>query len=283
MLDNDTGVTLNKSFLGYHPMVNSGVSMRVNPLGVSYFFAVIKDSVLPLCFISVLEYTVPIMKRIRNIDGLIIQDGRLYTENPVSCRGLRIYNERLLDLDGKEYRSWNPYRSKLAAALLKGLQNLKISKNDHVLYLGASTGTTVSHLSDILTNGVLYAVENSPVAMKDLINVASHRDNIIPILADANHPERYNAIIAHRVDMIYQDVSQRNQTDIFIQNIRWYLRDDGQGVLMVKARSIDVSLKPKQIYENVKQELGKNGLKIKEMTDLSPYERDHAAVVVSKQ
>ncbi|MEM0492941.1 MAG: fibrillarin-like rRNA/tRNA 2'-O-methyltransferase [Candidatus Thermoplasmatota archaeon] len=221
--------------------------------------------------------------KIKGIDGLITKDDRLYTKNPESCRGLKVYNEKLIDIDGKEYRSWNPYRSKLAAAIIKGVNTLKISKTDHILYLGASTGTTVSHLSDILTKGLIYAVENSPVAMKGLINVASHRNNIIPILSDANHPERYKIIVTNKVDIIYQDISQRNQTEILIKNLRWYLKKNGQGVLMVKARSIDVSLKPKQVYEKVKKELEEQKIKIKEIKELSPYEKDHAAVIISNE
>jgi fibrillarin-like pre-rRNA processing protein len=192
---------------------------------------------------------------------------------------MKVYNEQLITDDEKEYRSWNPYRSKLAAALLKGL-SVNLSADAHVLYLGAATGTTVSHLSDMITSGVIYAVESSPVAIINLLKVAEKRQNIIPILSDANHPERYQQMVSS-VDLVYQDISQRNQADIFTRNIQAYLKSDGTGLIMVKARSIDVALKPKQAYELVCGSLQQQKFRIKKMVDLSPFEKDHAAILMT--
>jgi fibrillarin-like pre-rRNA processing protein len=156
---------------------------------------------------------------------------------------------------------------------------IEFKKDLKILYLGAATGTTVSHLSDIVKNGVLYAVENSPVSMKKMLKVCEKRKNIIPILEDAFHPERYNAIVSN-ADIVYQDISQRNQAEIFINNLSKYLKKGGYGILMVKARSIDVSLKPKIVYDNVCSQLKKEKLKILDVIDLSPYEKDHAAIII---
>ena len=60
-----------------------------------------------------------------------------------------------------------------------------------------------------------------------------------------------------------------------------YLKKNGQGIIMVKARSIDVSIKPKIVYENVIKELKKYGLMIVDLIDISHYEKDHATIVVS--
>jgi fibrillarin-like pre-rRNA processing protein len=214
------------------------------------------------------------------IEGVFKNNNRLFTENPASCIGIKVYNEQLISYDDKEFRSWNPYRSKLAAAILKGLKNIKIKSESKVLYLGAATGTTVSHISDIVKDGVVYAVESSPVSLKNLLEVSRKRHNIIPILADANHPDRYGSLVSS-VNLVYQDISQRNQAEIFIKNVERYLRENGQGILMVKARSIDVALKPKQAYEIVNNELKKNGFKIENMIELNPYEKDHATILVS--
>lgn len=214
------------------------------------------------------------------IEGVFKNNNRLFTENPSLCIGIKVYNEQLISYDDKEFRSWNPYRSKLAAAILKGLKNIKIKSDSKVLYLGAATGTTVSHISDIVKDGIVYAVESSPVALKNLLEVSKKRHNIIPILADANHPDRYSSLISS-VDLVYQDISQRNQAEIFIKNVERYLRENGQGILMVKARSIDVALKPKQAYEIVNNELKKNGFKIENVIELNPYEKDHATILVS--
>lgn len=49
-----------------------------------------------------------------------------------------------------EYRVWNPFRSKLGAAILGGVDQIHIKPGAKVLYLGAASGTTVSHVSDIV-------------------------------------------------------------------------------------------------------------------------------------
>jgi fibrillarin-like pre-rRNA processing protein len=211
--------------------------------------------------------------------GIYKKNDKLFTENPEACRGIKVYNEQLVTEDNREYRSWNPFRSKLAAALLKGL-SLDIEVDAQVLYLGAATGTTVSHLSDIITKGTIYAVESSPVATLNLLKVCEKRQNIIPILADANHTDRYQSIVP-LVDLVYQDISQRNQADIFSRNMSTFLTPEGSGLLMVKARSIDVALKPKQAYELVSSSLQKQHYKIKKIIELAPFEKDHAAIVTT--
>ena len=213
------------------------------------------------------------------IFGVYQDRNKLYTENPGSCRGIRVYNEKILRQKGKEYRNWNPYRSKLAAAIINGL-HVDIQPKCNVLYLGAATGTTVSHVSDIVKDGIVFAVENSPISAKKLLGVCEKRSNIIPVLEDAFHPERYSSIVG-RVDLVYQDISQRNQTDIFMCNIERFLKKNGLGIFMVKARSIDVSLKPQRVYDGVCKQLEECGLRIVNCFDLKPFEKDHNAIVVS--
>ena len=61
-----------------------------------------------------------------------------------------------------EYRIWNPFRSKLAASILSGVDNIHIKPGLKVLYLGAASGTSVSHVSDIVgPEGTVFAVEFS--------------------------------------------------------------------------------------------------------------------------
>ncbi len=206
-------------------------------------------------------------------EGVYTEKGKLYTLNIVP--GSRVYGEHLISVGGKEYRSWNPYKSKMAAAILRGLREMPIRKGSRILYLGAANGTTASHISDIATDGIIYAVEISPRAMSDLVQVCKIRKNIIPILADASKPESYEIIVGE-VDVIYQDISQRDQVGIFIKNME---RFGGEGILMVKARSIDVSMPPKKIFDKVKREI-KNKFEIKESIYLSPYSKDHMAIFV---
>ncbi len=197
---------------------------------------------------------------------------QLLTKNLV--KGTAVYGEKLIRMGNAEYRVWDPERSKLAAGIFKGLNELTLTKNSTILYLGAATGTTVSHLSDIVVDGFIFAVEFSPFVMYNLVLLAEKRKNILPILADANKPEQYyNISLAS--DLILQDVAQPNQVDIFLKNVKIFLKTNGQALLSVKARSIDVSSKPGKIFSEVKKELSEHFNEVKQYT-LSPFEKDHA-------
>ena len=68
-----------------------------------------------------------------------------------------------------EYRVWNPFRSKLAAGIIGGLENIHMGPGSKVLYLGAASGTSVSHVADIVgKTGTVYAVEFSHRSGRDL-------------------------------------------------------------------------------------------------------------------
>ncbi len=191
--------------------------------------------------------------------------------------GHSVYSEQLIHLGKKEYRKWDPKRSKLCAAMKKGIK-IDIAKDSNLLYLGAASGTTVSHLSDILVDGRIFAVEFSPEVFRELYFLADKRRNIFPILADANQPLKYYFRV-NACDIVYQDIAQRNQLEIFEKNIKLYLKKQGFGVLCVKARSIDVTEKPKKIFDIVKQELKKR-FKLEDFRNLDPYQKDHMMFVV---
>jgi fibrillarin-like pre-rRNA processing protein len=188
-----------------------------------------------------------------------------------------VYGERIID----GLRIWDPYRSKLAALLLKSRSPLPIvlSIDSVVLYLGASTGTTVSHVGDIVRDGLVYAVEISPRSMRQLLQFAESRGNIIPILGDAARPESYSRLV-EPVDLVYQDVAQRNQAEIATLNSSRYLKKGGTLVLMIKTRSIDSGASPAEIRGSEIEKL--LGLEVLFVTDLLPYHHDHWAVVAKK-
>lgn len=195
--------------------------------------------------------------------------------------GVQVYGERLIRLGGVEYRLWDPYRSKLAAAISKGIKDVPIRRGTKVLYLGAASGTTASHVSDLVgPRGRVYAVEISPRSMRDLLLVCSKRQNIVPILADASRPESYGFLI-ERVDVIYQDVAQPEQVEILLSNARAFLREGGNALLALKARSIDVTKEPREIF---REEMGKLGreLEIIDSRILEPYDKDHAMLLLRK-
>lgn len=220
------------------------------------------------------------MKQYRNFKGVYEKGKEIYTENLV--KGQKVYGEKLVREENKEYRQWDPERSKLGAALKKEISQIGIKENDYILYLGASTGTTVSHVSDIVgNNGVIFALDFAPRVLRDLIFLAEKRNNIAPILADANKPETYGHLICE-VDTLFMDVAQKNQVEIFLKNCRIYLKKGGFGLLALKARSIDVTKNPKEIFKQVRSELERE-LIVVDYRDLEPYEKDHALFVCKKK
>ena len=191
-----------------------------------------------------------------------------------STPGFRVYDEKLIRKRGKEYRLWDPYRSKLAAAILNGLREFPLHKSSNVLYLGASSGTTASHIADICHKGLIYCVEFSPRMMRDLIHVARIKKNMVPILADARRPEEYIHSIG-KVDFIYQDLAQPDQTEILITNSDIFVPKFA--MIAIKARSIDVVRKPRDIFKDEIDKL-KNKFKIMQVINLRPYDKDHVLV-----
>ncbi|MGQ0771518.1 MAG: fibrillarin-like rRNA/tRNA 2'-O-methyltransferase [Nitrososphaerota archaeon] len=202
---------------------------------------------------------------------------RLATINYVE--GNQVYGEKLYKKSGVEYRIWDPFRSKLAAALTIGLDVFPIKQGTTVLYLGASTGTTVSHISDIVGyNGMIFAVEHASRVARDFLDrVANFRKNITPILQDAKHPKQYFSVYG-KVDVVYSDIAQPDQTEIAILNCRMFLKDGGYLFMVIKARSIDVTQAPKKIIENEVKKLHPD-FSIIQNIDLMPYDKDHALIV----
>lgn len=218
------------------------------------------------------------------IDGLFqvtYEDkSRLVTCNKVP--GNSVYAEKLYSIDGKEYRGWDPYRSKYAAAFLSGMKKLPQIQGKKILYLGVSTGTTASHFSDILDNGILYGIEFSPKVMRKFFRLAEQRPNLIPILADARRPEEYSSFV-FEVDLIYQDVAQPDQAKIFGRNSQEFLKSGGLGFLAIKSQSINVAIEPEEVFSQQIGELKKDfGLEILESHSIEPFEKKHAVIIVKK-
>lgn len=202
---------------------------------------------------------------------------KLATENLVP--GNQVYKEKLLTKKGIEYRLWDPFRSKLAAAIMNGLEDFPFKENSSVLYLGVSTGTTVSHISDIVgPKGMIFGVEHSSRVARDFLDrVASYRKNIIPIIQDARQPKDYFSVY-DKVDIVYSDIAQPDQTDIAISNCKLYLKNKGYLFLVIKSRSIDVTQSPKKIIEDESKKLLDN-FEIIQQINLFPYDKDHAMIV----
>jgi fibrillarin-like pre-rRNA processing protein len=199
--------------------------------------------------------------------GIFRHGEHLYTEN--AAPGEQVYVEPLVELEGVEYRRWVPSRSKLAAAVESGA-DLGLRQDSEVVYLGAASGTTVSHVSDIVSEGFVTAVEFSRDVARDLLGVAETRENIAPVIADARKPEDYQSFVQNP-DVLVQDVSQRDQVEIFERNAE-RLFDSGRGLLVVKAGAIDSSAEPEEVFERVEEGIS---LEVKDAVDLSPFYTDH--------
>lgn len=195
--------------------------------------------------------------------------------------GRNVYGEQLLNVDSVEYRLWNPFRSKLGAAIEKGLKKMSIKPSNRVLYLGVASGTTCSHISDIVGfNGHIWAVDFAPRSMRDFItNVVNYRNNLSPILGDARRPDEYASMIPE-VDAIYADVAQPDQADIVIKNAEYFLKPSGLVMLAIKSRSVDVTRSPSEIYKEQKSIL-EGKFNVVEMLELDPFEKDHAFITAT--
>jgi len=201
--------------------------------------------------------------RTHKVAGVFMLDSHLAT------KGDALYGEKVFG----EYRLWNPQRSKLAA-LLKKEENVPLRPEQIVLYLGAASGTTVSHLANIVS--LVYAVEFAPRVARDLVRLSERLKNVVPLVADAVRPD-YGHIV-ELVDFLYQDIAQPNQAEIAITNAEIFLKTGGYACVMIKARSIDVTAKPKAVYKREVKKL-KEQLDIMCVHELEPFYKAHAAVI----
>ena len=201
--------------------------------------------------------------RPHKVAGVFMLDSHLAT------KGEALYGEKVLG----EYRLWSPQRSKLAA-LLKKEENVPLRPEQIVLYLGAASGTTVSHLANIVS--LVYAVEFAPRVARDLVRMSEHFKNVVPIIADALQPD-YGHIV-ELADFLYQDIAQPTQAEIALTNAEMFLRTGGYACIMIKARSIDVTAKPKAVYKREVKKL-EELLDIMSVHELEPFYKAHAAVI----
>ena len=147
-----------------------------------------------------------------------------------------------------------------------------------MLYIGAASGTTVSHVSDIVgPDGNVYAVEFSKRVGRDLVNMSKKRTNIVPIIEDARHPKKYRMLVP-MVDVIFADVAQPDQARILALNASYFVKNRGHFVIAIKASCIDSTLAPEIVFANEVNKLREGNFRPVEQMTLEPYERDHVIV-----
>ncbi|MEM4554607.1 MAG: fibrillarin-like rRNA/tRNA 2'-O-methyltransferase [Candidatus Anstonellaceae archaeon] len=213
--------------------------------------------------------------------GVYFVEGKIATANLTP--GFKVYGEKVVQESNVEYRIWDLHRSKLAAAIRNGLKNMPIGPGSTVLYLGASTGTTASHISDIVgKDGLVYCIEFAQRPMRELLRVCEKKENMLPIMADARRPKDYALQIEKKVDVIYQDVAQPDQDKILVENSKLLLKEGGWAMVAVKSQSIDVTKKPSEVFEEFKRNISSQ-IYIKEEVKLEPYDFEHLFLVGRKK
>nr|WP_276248467.1 MULTISPECIES: fibrillarin-like rRNA/tRNA 2'-O-methyltransferase [unclassified Haladaptatus] len=190
----------------------------------------------------------------------------------LATKGQSVYGEPV----SEGWRLWDANRSKLGA-MLETEMDVGLSGGEKVLYLGAASGTTVSHVADF--SGPTYAVEFAPRPVRDLVGVARDRPNLFPLLKDARKPETYAHVVESKLDVLVQDVATRGQATVAVRN-RQFLADDGRALIAIKARSEDVTRDPDVVFEDVLAEL-EEGYDIVETARLEPFHADHLGVVAT--
>ena len=198
--------------------------------------------------------------------------------------GESVYNEKRVSVDNKdtgdktEYRVWNVFRSKLGSAIFNGIQNIYIAPGSKVLYRGASSGTTVSHVADLVgPEGAVYAVEFAKRMGRELVNMAKKRTNVIPIIEDARHPQKYRMLVP-MVDVVFADVAQPDQARILGLNAAMFVKNRGHFVLSIKASCIDSTKPPNIVFAHEIEKLKEEKFRPVEKVSLEPFERDHIVV-----
>lgn len=211
-------------------------------------------------------------------DNVFKKDGKLLVENPI--KDYRPFDDELVEEGKKQYRVWNERRSKAAAAIIKNIKDFPIKEGQKILYLGSAHGYTPSFIANIVKDGIVYAVEFSERTFNDSLPIAKKYHNIIPIWADARKPEEYYWV--EKVDVVYIDVAQPDETRILIRNAKEFLKQGGIVMMAVKSRSIDVTKSPNKIYQEEIKKLKNAGYEIIDWKTLDPLEKAHAFIIAKK-
>ena len=212
------------------------------------------------------------------------KEGRtLWTRNAV--KGISVRGERR-KRDGRiEWRRWDPTRSKVAAAILRTRvepSSLLPTPGSTCLYLGASSGGTVSHIHDFVCGadnhhgGQLVAVEISPRMVRDLVKLSDMRPGLVPVLGDARKPEQVAAFIRGKANWIHQDLSIADQAETFVKMATSFLSPGGIGLLSLKAASERSSEgDDNSRFQKAERILRESDLVLQERIDLTGLEEQH--------
>ncbi|MCS7122989.1 MAG: fibrillarin-like rRNA/tRNA 2'-O-methyltransferase [Candidatus Aenigmarchaeota archaeon] len=214
-------------------------------------------------------------------EGIYKIDNQIATINLVP--GKKTANEKIIIKNNIEFRIWDPYTSKPAAAIKKGIKNFPLKKNMKILYLGFASGKTATYFSDIIgKEGIIYGVEISWDVLKDSFFACQERKNMLPILADARKPNEYKDFILEKVDVVYEDIASPDMIRILNINSKEFLKENGFAIIAIKSQCIDSTKDPKIVYRECLKELSKD-FEILDKIELDPYEIAHMLVILKKK
>lgn len=175
--------------------------------------------------------------------------------------------------------NWNPYTSKWKAAQEKGL-DVPIKGKDNILYLGASSGTTISHISK-LTEGIIFGVENSPQMAIGLVRLAEKNKNIAPVFSDARDTDYIKKEISKKkINILFQDIPSIDQVEI-LANASKLIDKECKILFSLKTQSISQQ-EPKKTIEQARKKLTEH-FKILQTANLEPFHKKHYFFVLGKK
>ena len=200
------------------------------------------------------------MKETRIFQIQIGNEEQLATKNMV--KGTKTRKEKIVIVNNEEFLEWNPYKSKLAAAIRNGLQILPIIKNSKVVCINLPEESTILHISNIVGSGgsvfVIGVNKNKKSFLNKLVNT---QKNIIPIY-DTVDELSFSSSVTGKVDVLYVDIPESEQIEQIVEKYGSLLKNEG--FLMFVTKKDDAILENNIVGWMAEQRAGLN--KIREIT-----------------
>ncbi len=201
---------------------------------------------------------------------------RLTTKNLV--KGFKFKNEKLIYRDQNELRLWKPYRSKLAAGIINGLEIIPLSEDSRILYFGIKNGITLNHMSDIVgQNGKIFAIsEQIDYSLKNLSKI---KENII--LLEQDKSKNFERLITEKVDLLFVDLPETNYSEIII-NFKKFLHDSGFLIFIFRTKDARVKNKNSENKLDLFDELNSN-FQIIQIINLTDFFKEFSMVLAKNK
>ena len=172
------------------------------------------------------------MKETRIFQIQIGDKEQLATKNIVE--GTKTHKEKIVIVNDEEFLEWNPYKSKLAAAIRNGLQILPIIKNSKVVCINPLEESTILHISNIVgSKGSVFVIDVDKNKKSFLNKLVNTHKNIIPIY-DTVDELSFSSSITGKVDALYVDIPESEQIETIVEKYGSLLKNEGFLMLIAK-------------------------------------------------